>query len=84
MCLKREMSCGYFKEEGYLGRRQLLAGLKSDRMKLETPTSFVVVGGTMCNMIHWVWNLLNSPEGFDMSPSKIIYCYPKDQPVLEM
>lgn len=52
-------------------------------MKFKTPTSFAVVGGTMCGKTHWVWNLLKSPESFEVPPSKIVYCYLEDQPVVE-
>lgn len=68
-----------------MSRGQLLAHLLRDRitMKFKSPTSFAVVGGTMCGKTHWVWNLLKSPESFEVPPSKIVYCYLEDQPVVE-
>lgn len=52
-------------------------------MKFKTPTSFAVVGGTMSGKTHWVWNLLKSPEMFEVRPSKIVYCYLEDQSVVD-
>jgi hypothetical protein len=52
-------------------------------MKFKTPTSFAVVGGTMSGKTHWVWNLLKCPEMFEVPPSKIVYCYLEDQPVVD-
>ena len=53
-------------------------------MKFKTPTSFAVVGGTMSGKTHLVWNLLkNGEEMFDVPPAKIIYCYLKEQPVVD-
>ena len=53
-------------------------------MKFKTPTSFAVVGGTMSGKTHLVWNLLkNGDEMFDIPPSKIVYCYLEDQPVVD-
>ena len=37
----------------------------------------------MCGKTHWVWNLLKNSETFDVPPSKIVYCYLEDQPVVE-
>ena len=53
-------------------------------MKFKTPTSFAVVGGTMSGKTHLVWNLLkNGDEMFDVPLAKIIYCYLKEQPVVD-
>ena len=49
-------------------------------MKFKTPTSFAVVGGTMSGKTHLVWN---GDEMFDVRPTKIIYCYLEDQPVVD-
>lgn len=53
-------------------------------MKFKTPTSFAVIGGTMSGKTHFVWNLLKSgSEMFDVAPSKIIYCYMEEQPIVD-
>lgn len=53
-------------------------------MKFKTPTSFAVIGGTMSGKTHFVWKLLKQgDEMFDVPPSKIIYYYMEDQPIVD-
>lgn len=53
-------------------------------MKFKTPTSFAVIGGTMSGKTHFVWKFLEcGNEMFDVPPSKIIYCYMEDQPIVD-
>lgn len=77
---------------GYLHNNQkqihyfsfILKTQKDSAMKFKTPTSFAVIGGTMSGKTHFVWNLLKSgSEMFDVAPSKIIYCYMEEQPIVD-
>lgn len=53
-------------------------------MKFKVPTSFAVIGGTMSGKTHLVWNILKHGDVmFDVKPSKIIYCYLEDQPIVD-
>lgn len=53
-------------------------------MKFKTPTSIAVIGGTMSGKTHLVWRILHHGSVmFEKKPSKIVYCYLEDQPIVE-
>lgn len=53
-------------------------------MHFKTPTSIVVIGGTMSGKTHLVWKILqNASILFDVAPTKIVYCYLEEQPIVD-
>ena len=57
---------------------------RTGQIMFKTPTSFAVIGGTMSGKTHVVWNILkHGSVMFDKEPSKIVYCYLEDQPIVD-